>query len=121
MMHHFYGVVTMRMEAGKVTHVETETRRMWQDVVQMTVLCGSQMFDRRARRVEQGAHDERALGLRDGVPLSVVCRFGRVRTVRRHHRASHRMGDAQSGNDVPVRTGHVRRGGGRREEGAGGR
>ena len=25
----FYGTVTIRLEAGKVTHVETETRRMW--------------------------------------------------------------------------------------------
>lgn len=25
----FYGTVTMRFEAGKVTHVETETRRTW--------------------------------------------------------------------------------------------
>jgi hypothetical protein len=25
----FYGTVTIRFEAGKVTHVETETRRMW--------------------------------------------------------------------------------------------
>ena len=26
----FYGTVTIRFEAGKVTHVETETRRVWQ-------------------------------------------------------------------------------------------
>ena len=26
----FYGTVTIRLENGKVTHVETETRRMWQ-------------------------------------------------------------------------------------------
>ena len=26
----FYGTVTIRFEAGKVTHVETETRWMWQ-------------------------------------------------------------------------------------------
>ena len=26
----FYGSVTIRFENGKVTHVETETRRMWQ-------------------------------------------------------------------------------------------
>jgi hypothetical protein len=26
----FYGTVTIRIEAGKVTHIETETRRMWQ-------------------------------------------------------------------------------------------
>ena len=26
----FYGMVTIRFEAGKVTHVETETRRTWQ-------------------------------------------------------------------------------------------
>lgn len=26
----FYGTVTIRFEGGKVTHVETETRRMWQ-------------------------------------------------------------------------------------------
>jgi len=26
----FYGTVTIRFESGKVTHVETETRRMWQ-------------------------------------------------------------------------------------------
>ena len=26
----FYGSVTIRFESGKVTHVETETRRMWQ-------------------------------------------------------------------------------------------
>ena len=25
----FYGTVTIRFEAGRVTHVETETRRMW--------------------------------------------------------------------------------------------
>ena len=25
----FYGSVTIRFESGKVTHVETETRRMW--------------------------------------------------------------------------------------------
>ncbi len=25
----FYGTVTIRFEAGKVTHVEAETRRMW--------------------------------------------------------------------------------------------
>ena len=29
MLRDFYGVVIIRMEAGKVTHVETETRRMW--------------------------------------------------------------------------------------------
>ncbi len=29
MMRDFYGTVTIRMEAGKVTHVETETRKMW--------------------------------------------------------------------------------------------
>ena len=29
MLDNFYGVVIIRMEAGKVTHVETETRRMW--------------------------------------------------------------------------------------------
>jgi len=26
----FYGMVTIRLERGKVTHVETETRRLWQ-------------------------------------------------------------------------------------------
>ena len=26
----FYGTVIIRFEAGKVTHVETETRRMWE-------------------------------------------------------------------------------------------
>ena len=26
----FYGSVTIRFESGKVTHVETETRRAWQ-------------------------------------------------------------------------------------------
>ena len=26
----FYGSVTIRFESGKVTHVETETRRLWQ-------------------------------------------------------------------------------------------
>ena len=26
----FYGMVRIRFESGKVTHVETETRRMWQ-------------------------------------------------------------------------------------------
>lgn len=26
----FYGTVIIRFEKGKVTHVETETRRMWQ-------------------------------------------------------------------------------------------
>ena len=26
----FYGSVTIRFEHGKVTHVETETKRMWQ-------------------------------------------------------------------------------------------
>jgi hypothetical protein len=26
----FYGTATIRFEAGKVTHVETETRRAWQ-------------------------------------------------------------------------------------------
>jgi hypothetical protein len=30
MMRGFYGNVTIRLEAGKVTHVETETRRTWQ-------------------------------------------------------------------------------------------
>ena len=25
-----YGIVTIRFEAGKVTHVETQTRRAWQ-------------------------------------------------------------------------------------------
>ncbi len=30
MLHRFYGTVTIRFESGKVTHVETETRRMWQ-------------------------------------------------------------------------------------------
>jgi hypothetical protein len=29
MLHDFYGLIIIRMEAGKVTHVETETRRMW--------------------------------------------------------------------------------------------
>ncbi len=28
MMRGFYGSVTIRLEAGKVTHVETETRRV---------------------------------------------------------------------------------------------
>jgi len=26
----FYGTLTIRFESGKVTHVETETRRAWQ-------------------------------------------------------------------------------------------
>ena len=26
----FYGSVTIKLEGGKVTHVETETRRAWQ-------------------------------------------------------------------------------------------
>lgn len=26
----FYGTLTIRFESGKVTHVETETRHMWQ-------------------------------------------------------------------------------------------
>ena len=30
MLQDFYGVVIIRMEAGKVTHVEIETRRTWQ-------------------------------------------------------------------------------------------
>ena len=30
MLHNFYGVVIIRMEAGKVTHVDIETRRTWQ-------------------------------------------------------------------------------------------
>jgi len=30
MLRDFYGVVIIRMEAGKVTHVETETRRVWE-------------------------------------------------------------------------------------------
>ena len=29
MLHDFYGVVIVRMEADKVVHVETETRRAW--------------------------------------------------------------------------------------------
>ena len=29
MLRDFYGSVIIRMEAGKVTHVETETRRTW--------------------------------------------------------------------------------------------
>jgi len=29
-MEKFYGSVTIRFEHGKVTHVETETRRTWQ-------------------------------------------------------------------------------------------
>ena len=30
MLDKFYGTVTIKFESGKVTHVETETRRMWQ-------------------------------------------------------------------------------------------
>jgi hypothetical protein len=30
MLREFYGTVAIRFEAGKVTHVETETRRVWQ-------------------------------------------------------------------------------------------
>ncbi len=30
MLHGFYGSAIMRMEAGKVMHVETEKRRIWQ-------------------------------------------------------------------------------------------
>ena len=30
MLRKFYGTVIIRFEAGKVTHVETETWRMWQ-------------------------------------------------------------------------------------------
>ena len=30
MVRDFYGAVTIRFEHGKVTHVETETRRIWQ-------------------------------------------------------------------------------------------
>ena len=30
MLRGFYGTVTIRFESGKVTHVETETRRAWQ-------------------------------------------------------------------------------------------
>ena len=30
MLRDFYGTVIIRMEAGKVTHVATETRRTWQ-------------------------------------------------------------------------------------------
>ena len=29
MMRNFYGTVTIRLECGKLTHVETETRRVW--------------------------------------------------------------------------------------------
>jgi len=29
-MEKFYGSVTIKFEGGKVTHVETETRRLWQ-------------------------------------------------------------------------------------------
>ena len=29
MLKQFYGTVTIRFEGGKVTHVETETRRRW--------------------------------------------------------------------------------------------
>lgn len=29
MLRRFYGTVTIRLEAGKVTHVETVTRRLW--------------------------------------------------------------------------------------------
>jgi hypothetical protein len=31
MLRGFYGQVIVRIETGKVTHVETETRRMWRD------------------------------------------------------------------------------------------
>ena len=30
MLQGFYGTVIIRFESGKATHVETETRRMWQ-------------------------------------------------------------------------------------------
>ncbi len=30
MLQRFYGTVTIRFDSGKATHVETETRRMWQ-------------------------------------------------------------------------------------------
>ena len=30
MLREFYGTVTIRLEGGKVTHVEMETRRRWQ-------------------------------------------------------------------------------------------
>ncbi len=30
MLRRFYGTVTIRFEGGKVTHVEMETRRVWQ-------------------------------------------------------------------------------------------
>ncbi len=30
MLKQFFGTVTMRFESGKVTHVQTETRRSWE-------------------------------------------------------------------------------------------
>ncbi|GAG11807.1 unnamed protein product [marine sediment metagenome] len=30
MLDRFYGTVTIRFESGKVTHVEADTRRMWE-------------------------------------------------------------------------------------------
>ena len=50
----FYGTVTIRFEAGKVTHVATETRRTWRycdladDVVQgpCGIACGCQSQER---------------------------------------------------------------------------
>ena len=43
----FYGSVTIRFEHGKVTHVETETKRMWQykDLPSSTSACDSTLHE----------------------------------------------------------------------------
>ncbi len=45
----FYGTVTIRFEAGKVTHVETETRRLWRyrDLPDGSVTAGEDMCNQR--------------------------------------------------------------------------
>ena len=44
----FYGTVTIRFEGGKVTHVETETRRMWRykDLPEETVAPADAVHNR---------------------------------------------------------------------------
>ena len=57
----FYGTVTIRFEAGKVTHVEAETRRMWQykDLPGSGAICDT----------ESDGHDKREYVSTRQVPI----------------------------------------------------
>ncbi len=56
MLREFYGSVTIRFEAGKVTHVEVETRRTWQykDLPEETAAAAATLWSQGRRESRCG-------------------------------------------------------------------